>query len=566
MNKLEQWWLLFWRNGTLSISSDHFLAMFPASILVPVLINHHFGETVIDISLVLIANAIGTVLFLIITKRKLPVYLGSSFAFIGLSMHLATDYLDQGFDASLAYSYILWAYILAAAIMLVLSFIYKYKTSKKIMSFLFPSAIMGSVVSLIGLELASVGASDAGFNDASGIVDLKVSAIALLTLLIILLASVIRRNLFKNSSIIIGVGIGYLLSAYFLNIDFSPIKTVADFKIPDINIPFLHIPPNLLSLFVSVLPATIVIFMENISRITVVNRLKSNAETDNQPEELFSYENNKEFFTSLRGHAVSIFLSGCVGSVPTTIYAENIAVMSINNNDANMKHESFNPFSCVPYIGAAVISVVVAILGKLQYLLMNIPKPVIGGVELFLFGIITAPGIQMLVEQRVNYKKISNQILTAGVLVAGVGGFSVNFGTIELKGMSLGLVIGVLLNILFKTLGFFGILNEHLSFDETVKLCKDNCTPDIYISESKDAVELLKQDRTAVVIIEKGKTNTYLKLKMPQDEINKWCGIYDDVMDSELNKYDNTNWLKITITSKIPQRHLIKLIKSVLTK
>jgi len=440
--------------------------------------------------------------------------------------------------------------------MLALSLVYKFNISRKIMKFLFPTVIMGPVISLIGLELASIGASDSGFNEIAGIIDMKISLIALFTLFVIILASVIRRSFLKNSSIVIGVIIGYILSVYFLKLDLSPIKKIPIIQFPKISSPWVGIPPNLFQLFIAVLPATIVIFMENISRITVVKRLKLSNDENEQPTEIFNDENNKDFNVSLLGHAASIFLSANTGSVPTTIYAENIAVMSINNNDATTKHKSFNPFSFLPYVFAAVLSIFVSFLGWLQYILMNIPKPVIGGVELFLFGIITAPGIQMLVEQKVNYKKVSNQILTAAVLVAGVGGFSINLGLIEIKGMSLGLIIGVLLNIMFKILAYFGALNEQLSYDEVVKLCKEKIeNKDRFVITDKTA-EFSNSSNEVVIIVERGQTNIYLNLNISQEKNEKWCMIYDDIIDIA----DNSPFIKLSIVSKMPIRHITAMI------
>jgi len=559
MNRFEFKWLLFRKNGIFLIGVDHFLAMFPASILVPVLINTHFNTTIIEIPTVIFANAIGTLLFLIITKKRtLPAYLGSSFAYIGLTKHLISDFVNNGEPIKYAYNHVLWAYIFASLIILILSFIYRYNISKRIMKFLFPPVITGPVISLIGLELASFAANDAGFNEINGIIDMKISFIAIITLFIIIIASVFRRPILKNSSIIIGVIFGYILSVYVLKIDLSQIKSMPFFKIPKITSPWSIFPGNFIQLFFSVLPATIVIFMENISRITVISRLKESNEENEKQVEIFSDKYVKDFLASLKGHAASIFLSANLGAVPTTIYAENIAIMSINNNDVNNKHESFKPFSIMPYIIAAIVSIFVSILGWLQYILMNIPKPVIGGVELFLFGIIAAPGIQMLVEHKVNYRKVSNQILTASVLVAGIGGFSINFGIVEIKGMSLGLIIGVALNILLSILKYLGLLNENLSFSEVVQLCREKSINKMnIITESENKVEF-NNDLNGVIIIEKRGVNTFLRLKIPESEIVEWKSIYDDI----INRTDNDELIEISISAKIPIRHLNSMIAS----
>lgn len=557
MKKFEKRLITDFKNGTPAIALDHFLAMFPSTVLVPILINSQFGANVIDISLVLFASAIGTLLFLAITKFTLPAYLGSSFAYIGLTVYLISDYLNKGVDISSAYKYILWSYFFAAIIMAVLSIIYKYNVSKKIMQFLFPSAIMGPVVSLIGLELAEVAAKDSGFTNGSSA---YYPPIAIATLFVIIVATVTRRKFLKNSSIVIGVIIGYILSAYFLKIDLSAISREPIIKLPSMTFMFFSFPPNAFQLFLAVLPATIVIFMENISRVTVINSVKY---AENEGADVFNKKNNESFLYSLRGHAASIFASSMIGSVPTTIYAENIAVMNINHNDSNIKHKSFKPFSTAPYVIAAFFSMAASFFGGLQYLLMNIPKPVIGGIELFLFGIIAAPGIQMLVEQRVNYKKISNQILTASVLIAGVGGFSINLNLIQIKGMSLGLLIGIMLNILFKALNFLGVLNEQLSFDEVIQCCFYNDSAYKHkIVKCDTKVEIANDLNQVFAIVEKKEINTYLRLNLSKETIKFWWDIYDDIMEIDKADEDSKDWLIINIDPKIPNRHLYSIIDS----
>jgi hypothetical protein len=189
---------------------------------------------------------------------------------------------------------------------------------------------------------------------------------------------------------------------------------------------------------------------------------------------IFTKKSIAKMRTSLFSHGVATFLAGFIGSVPNTIYAENIAVMSIHkNNIKNDEPDPFirkmtDPYSCIPYCLAALLAIIFSFSGVLQNLLVRLPKPVIGGMELFLFGIISAPGIQLLVEQRVNYKKISNQIVTAAVLISGISGLSINLEQVELSGMSLGFVVGILLNLIVQFLKWLGNISDELTFDELV--------------------------------------------------------------------------------------------------
>lgn len=169
-------------------------------------------------------------------------------------------------------------------------------------------------------------------------------------------------------------------------------------------------------------------------------------------DNLYSYTEQRFYHSSLKAHAVSDILSILLGSAPNAMYAENLAIMNLNNSELSagnkIKHDHdpfvnrcYSLYSFYPYLFASVISLLASSFGFLQNLLTAIPSPVLGGMEPFIFGLISAPGIQMLVDQKVNYKKISNQIITASVLLAGVSNISMNFQILELKGMSLGLTI-----------------------------------------------------------------------------------------------------------------------------
>lgn len=479
MANLNRWIMHFQKHGLLLAGVDHFLAMFPATVLVPVIINTKFAtsnlqENVVDIALVLFASGVGTLLFLLVSKNT-PAYLGSSFAYIALSIYLI-DKIQRASNITAmdAYFRLSWGYMFASIILLLLSYAYSFKKTADIITFVFPSAVIGPSISLIGLELSNEAAKHAGFNlPETSDIKLMTMTTALLTFAVIVFVSIKKRSWLKNSSIIVGVLLGCLFA--YLNGLIKPIE----FKPNYISIPSFHLPPmlpieDIIQISLAVIPATIVIFAEHISRITVISRMH------------YFYNNGKEssdikLNKTLCGHGLSVFVSGFVGSVPTTIYAENIAVMSVscankNKREAIKDNDRFveylgNPFNIVPYVVCAFLAISASVLSNVQVVLMNIPQPVIGGMELFLFGIIAAPGIQLLIDAGVNFRKLTNQILTGSVLIAGVSNFSFNFGVFELKGMSLGLVIGVSINLIFKIFDRMGILNERADFSETIEIC-----------------------------------------------------------------------------------------------
>ncbi len=373
------------------------------------------------------------------------------------------------------YSYIGWAYVFSGVLLVLLSFLYKKTHIDRFLSFILPASVVGPAISLIGLELADTAVIDSGFDVSNGLVDANAALISIVTLFVIVLFSLLKHRILKNAAIIVGMIAGYLV--YFFTNDFPTadlsVSDLLAFTLPRFDLPLLHFPKHWGSLLVAVIPATFIIFTENIGRVTVINRMVNHEESE---VGIFNERSIRQLHSGLLSHGISTILVTLTGSVPNTIYAENIAVMGIHNTEAKKDPDHVicnltRPFSVYPYLVAAGIAILFSFAGILQSLLLGIPKAVIGGMELFLFGIISAPGIQLLVDQRVNYKKISNQIITAAVLISGVSGLSVGLGVVELKGMSLGFVVGILLNLLVQLLKWIGNTSDVIGFDELIEEC-----------------------------------------------------------------------------------------------
>ena len=489
---------IFSNSGVFSLGIEHFLAMIPATILVPILVNNTFGANVIDLSLVLFTSGIGTILFTLLSKGEIPAYVSSSFAYIGLTIYLIEAQTESGVSPHTAFMYVGWAYVFSGVILVALSFLYKKKGIEKIMSFLLPASVVGPAISLIGLELADTAVANAGFNVATGVWDGNAVIVAMVTLAVIILFSLLKHKLWKNASIIVGLIAGYI--TYFIVYGFPQegLVTSSFFTVPNFNIPFLVFPKNWAGMLTAVIPATFIVFTENIGRVTVINRMKNN--DGRESTVMFSKESMGTLHKGLLSHGVATIVASFIGSVPNTIYAENIAVMRIHNNEKKQDPDEFitkltDPFSFVPYIIASCLAILFSFVGVLHSFLANIPKPVIGGMELFLFGIISAPGIQLLVDQRVNYKKISNQIITAAVLITGVSGLAVNLGIVELKGMSLGFVVGVVLNLIVQLLKWMGNTSDAMSFEEMLEDILDCC---VRKHKGKEIVELTTAEKKVV--------------------------------------------------------------------
>lgn len=470
------------KSGCLAMGIDHFLVMFPSALLVAKLSSVSLSEPVISLSTILFMSGAGTLLFLAVTKGRIPFFLGPSFAYIGLTSYLIMTMTETG-TLEDTRSFIQWGYMFSGILLLVIAFLYRSGKTKRVIHFLFPDVIMGPAISLIGLELASLAVEDAGISSGNTTEIL----IALITLGTIILAALLKRRFLKNASILIGVLVGCVAAVLMGIFDIGNVwQTQGVLSPPQLHVVFERVPDNLGGLFFLIIPPTIVAFMESIGRITVLEGMfEREAPVEGRVHSVF--------FKALGGHAVSHLFSVMLGSAPNAIYAENLAIMNINSlnkssrkmkqkdRDVVVRH-SYDCYSIYPYMMAAVISIIVACLKPVQQFFSIMPKAVIGGMELFIFGLIAAPGIQILVEKKIDYKKISNQIITASVLLAGISDITVKLSTVELKGMSLGLTIGVILNLLVKFLSACGILNEQLSLFEVMAICLERFPGEVLLS------------------------------------------------------------------------------------
>jgi len=499
---------------------EHFLAMFPATVLVPLIINNAIGVEVIDTSLVLFTSGLGTIIFLVITPfllkilyknhfgeitTTIPTYLGSSFAYIGVTIYLLETLKKTDISPHLAYSYVGWSYLFGGIFLMLMSCLFIMPRAKDFFNKYLPAAVMGPAISLIGLDLAESAMQDAGFISNSKVVTDTIylngnypKIVAAITLGTIIFATIFRRRLFKNLTIILGTMVGFLFawifSKYFCGNELSiSIFQSNWFSIPRFSFLEFKFPPNLLQLFFAIIPATLVVFSENIGRVTVIAQMTDH----NNEKAIFSDRNIPKFQTAVFLHGGVFSISAILGSVPNTLYAENIAIMSTYSSDKAEETrykeypDSFvkklhSRFSRTPLFIAASIAIFASFSGHLQQLLITIPTPVLGGIKLFLFGIISAPGIQLLVDQNVNYKKISNQLLTASVLISGVSGLQIPIGDfVTLKGMSLGLFVGIIVNIIVKIFDYFGRLNDTVELDELFQMCIDKIGKNENTSERK---------------------------------------------------------------------------------
>jgi uracil permease len=405
------------------LSFQHLFAMFGASVLVPTLF-------AIDPAVVLLMNGIGTLIYLVLCKGKAPAFLGSSFAF------LSPVFVVLGSNKELwggNYSYALGGFIASGCIFIVVALII-WRYGSGWLKVVLPPATMGPIVMLIGLELAGVATGMAGIMpDKSGSFDLKAILVSIATLLVVTFGAMLFRGFLAVVPVLVGIAVGYAIAIAMGMVNFGGVSAA-----PFLAMPTFYVPKFDVSAILIIIPAALVVISEHIGHLVVTGNIVERDLTV-----------DPGLHRSLMGDGVSTVLSGCCGSVPTTTYGENIGVMAITR-----------VYSVWVIGGAAVISIGLAFIGKLSALIQSIPTPVMGGICMLLFGVIAASGIRMLVEAKVDYSKPINLSLTAIVLIVGISGAAVNIGQVQLKGMALATVVGMILSLLFYTLDRFGLLNN----------------------------------------------------------------------------------------------------------
>ena len=401
-------------NLLIPLSIQHMFAMFGASVLVPFL----FG---INPAIVLFMNGIGTLLFIFITKGKAPAYLGSSFAFIAPANIII---------AKFGYPYACGGFVAVGFCGCLLAMIIK-KFGTKWIDIVLPSAAMGPVVALIGLELSSSAANTAGILGDN--IDPKNVIVFAVTLGMAVIGSVCFKKFLSVIPILIAVVTGYLTAVAVGIVDFTPVLEANFISIPNFQAPKFSIDAILI-----ILPVILVITSEHIGHQIVTSKIVG--------RDLLK---DPGLHRSLFGDNFSTMISGLIGSVPTTTYGENIGVMAVTR-----------VYSVYVIAGAAVLSIICSFVGKLSTLIQTIPGPVIGGISFLLYGMIGTSGIRILVDSNVDYAKSRNLALTSVIFVTGLSGIAVKFGNIELTGMVLACVVGMILSLIFYVLDKFHLTND----------------------------------------------------------------------------------------------------------
>ncbi|MBH5320222.1 uracil permease [Paenibacillus sp. GSMTC-2017] len=411
---------------SLLLSLQHLFAMFGSTVLVPNIFK-------VDPAICLLMNGIGTLLYILVTKGKIPAYLGSSFAFLGpAGAVIASEASGGGYAAALG------GFIAAGVIFTLVGFIIQVAGTKWI-NVVFPPAAMGAIVAIIGLELMPVAAGMAGWIPTSlddpktWVMNTDVVILSVSTLAVTVLGSVLFRGFMRIIPILFGILFGYTL-AYFMGMtDFSNLDKANFIQLPTVTFPEFH-----WAAIIAIAPAALVVIVEHIGHLIVTGNIVGK-----------DLSKDPGLHRSMLGNGISTLLSGFVGSTPNTTYGENIGVLAITR-----------VYSTFVIGGAAVIAILLSFSGKFSALISAIPGPVMGGVSLLLFGVIAASGFRMLVESKVDYSKPTNLFLTTVVLVIGLSGVKLTLGEVSFHGMSLATIVAIVLSLLFKVFEVLKLSND----------------------------------------------------------------------------------------------------------
>lgn len=402
----------------LVLAFQHVFAMFGATILVPILVNAAAGETVLTIPVALVTSGIGTLIYLVCTKKRSPVYLGSSFAFI---TPIAAAYTKGGTAGAMT------GIMVVGLIYVIIAIIIKF-VGKDWLEKLLPPVVIGPMIMIIGLGLAPSAISQIGI--ASGMpLDYKILIVALVAFLVTAFVMTRAKGFFKIIPFLIGIIAGYIMAVIFGLIDFKPVADASFFEAPKFLIPFKDYKPSFLAV-ITIAPVALVTLCEHIGDHTSLGNIIG--------RDLIK---DPGLDRTLLGDGIATFVAGLLGGPANTTYGENTSVVGMTK------------VASVKVIGlAGIIAIIIGFLGKFTALVSTIPAAVLGGVSLLLYGFIAVNGLKVLIKNRVNFELPKNVVVASSMLVLGLGGAAISIISgdlaITISGMSLASIIGIILNLI----------------------------------------------------------------------------------------------------------------------
>ena len=396
------------------LSFQHVFAMFGATILVPLILG-------MPVSVALFASGVGTLIYMISTGFKVPVYLGSSFAFI-TAMSLAMK--EMGGDVSAAQTGV----ILTGLVYVLVATSVRFAGTKWIDKLL-PPIIIGPMIIVIGLGLAGSAVTNAGLV-ADG--NWKNALVAVVTFLIAAFINTKGKGFLRIIPFLFAIIGGYLFALTLGLVDFTPVLKANWFEIPGFYLPFstggafeeysLYFGPET----IAILPIAIVTISEHIGDHTVLGQICGR-----------QFLKEPGLHRTLLGDGIATSVSAFLGGPANTTYGENTGVIGMTR------------IASVSVIrNAALIAIALSFLGKFTALISTIPNAVLGGMSILLYGVIASNGLKVLIKERVDFGQMRNLIIASAMLVLGLGGAILKLGPVTLSGTALSAMTGIILNLI----------------------------------------------------------------------------------------------------------------------
>lgn len=392
----------------LGLSLQHLFSMFGATVLVPIMVG-------LDPGVALFSSGLATIVYFFITKRSVPAYLGSSFAFIQVMQLLMGT---QGYGA------IAQGALTTGLVYIITALIVK-KVGSAWLDKVLPPIVVGPVIMVIGLGLAATVAQGA-MNDVEGNYMPKYVVVALATLILTIFFNIYLKGFFSLIPILLGIICGYLIALAFGLVDFQAVIDAPWFKLPNFQLPGHSYPLKMhWGAMAMMAPIAFVTMSEMVGYVMVINKLTK--------RDMFKQPGMSRL---LIGDGVAQILAGLVGGPPVTLYGENVGVLAITRVHS------------VYVVGdAGVMAILLSFIGKVSALILSIPQPVISGISFVLFGVIASSGLRILIDNKIDLNQKRNLLIVSVVLIVGVGGLVLKIGSFAFSGMALAAVIGIIMNL-----------------------------------------------------------------------------------------------------------------------
>ena len=396
------------------LSLQHVFAMFGATILVPILLN-------MPVSVALLASGVGTIIYQIATRAKVPVYLGSSFAYIA-AMQIAMD--QMGGDISAAQTGV----VMVGLVYILLAGLIRF-TGTSWVDKILPPIVIGPMIIVIGLGLAGNAVTSAGFVMDS---DWRTIFVAIATFLITAFVNTYGKGFFKIIPFLTGIAGGYIIAAMLGVVDFTPVAEANWFAMPQLYLPFETNTFNSYTFYFgpeawALLPIVLVTVAEHIGDHSVLGKICD--------REFLKEPGLKR---TLIGDGAATAVSAFFGGPANTTYGENTGVIGMTR------------IASVSVIrNAALIAIFLSFMGKFTALISTIPDAVLGGMSILLYGVIASNGLKVMIEDKVDFNQSRNLIIASSMLVVGLGGAVFDIaGFVTLSGTALSAIVGIILNII----------------------------------------------------------------------------------------------------------------------